>query len=337
MNKIMVVIPAYKPGEQLVELVGSLIKEFSVLIVNDGSGDEFDPVFAELKDRGAKVIAHEVNEGKGAALKTAIKYLQATGEEHLVVTADADGQHKIEDIKAVAEALRKNKNKLVLGVRNFKEMPARSRFGNSLTRFFFRIITTMPISDTQTGLRGFSNLLFDKLLTARGNRYEYEMNVLLSLKDWRVKYIEVPIETVYLDGNASSHFHPVRDSLIVFGQVIKHTAASLFCTGLDYVLYMILYASLPAEWAYVCARAVSAGINYQLSCRVVFNSKPTIVTAVSYALLVIASFSVGAIGIRLLCDLGVNKLVAKVPVDTTLFFVNYIVQKRVIFNQSENK
>ena len=335
MQKATIVIPAYKPIEkQLVPLTEALLREFSVLLVDDGGGEEYAPVFEKLKKLGARVLVHEVNKGKGAALKTAIKYLKATGEEHLVVTADADGQHTLKDIRAVAAKLAKNKDKLVLGVRSFKNMPARSKIGNSVTRFFFRAVTGLQISDTQTGLRGFSSRLFDKLVTANGDRYEYEMNVLLSLKDWRIGFTEVPIETVYIDGNSSSHFHALRDSFTVIGQVLKHTAASFFCTALDYVLFFIFEKYLTPEWAYVCARGMSAVLNYQLSCRVVFNSKPSVITAISYGLLVIASFSIGAIGVWFLCEIGVPSLVAKIPVDSVLFFANYFVQKNVVFNNS---
>ena len=116
----------------------------------------------------------------------------------------------------------------------------------------------------------------EKMAAVAGDRYEYEINVLLSLKEWGLKYIEIPIETVYIDDNSSSHFHPVRDGLKVFGRVIKFAMSSLICTGIDYLLYCVLKIWLPVGWSYALARVVSASVNYQLSRRVVFHGKPSI-------------------------------------------------------------
>ncbi len=334
MAKTVVIIPAYKPDESYVKLVENLINDFSVLTVNDGSPKEYDRFFNKAQTLGAHVITHEVNKGKGAALKTAISHLMDTEKEWVAVTADADGQHSVKDIKTVARLTEKSPEAMVLGVRDFKQMPFRSRFGNTMTRGCFFLVTRNRIMDTQTGLRGFSHLTAPKLITADGNRYEYEMNVLLNLKEWGIPTVQTVIETIYEEGNPSSHFHPIRDSIMVFGQVIKHILASLICTALDYVLYlsMLQWTTILPEYAYLLSRVLSVILNYQLSKRIVFRAKPDLRTTIAYFMLALCMTSVGAIIVMIGTDyLCMSEKIVKVPVDVILFFVNFYVQKHVIF------
>ncbi len=333
MSKVTVIIPAYNPSTPFVELVEGLVSEFDVLVVNDGSKEECAPLFESAEKMGASVVVHPVNRGKGAALKTAIAHLQSLGGEWVAVTADADGQHCLKDVKSVARLAVESPEAMVLGVRNFKGMPARSRFGNTLTHASFFLATQNKISDTQTGLRGFSHLTADRLITADGNRYEYEMNVLLGLKKWNIPVIETTIETIYIDDNASSHFHPLRDSFVVFAQVLKYACSSISCTVLDFLLYLTLihFTPLADAWAYLLSRAVSSSINYQLSSRLVFKSKPDWRTTLSYYMLVLCSACVGSILVKILTHFGANPAIIKIPIDLVLFFGNYFVQKHVIF------
>ncbi len=334
MPKATVIIPAYNPEEHFEELVKGLVGEFDVLAVNDGSREECAHFFAAAREAGAEVIEHGENRGKGAALKTAIRHLQERGGEWVAVTADADGQHSIKDIRAVAKLAEENPDCLCLGVRRFDGMPARSRFGNSFTRVSFALATGTRVSDTQTGLRGFSSRTADKLITAEGDRYEYEMNVLINLKKWGIPVKETVIDTIYIDGNASSHFHPIRDSLIVYGQILKHITASLICTALDYVLYLLLVLLTPVqpEWAYLGSRIVSASVNYQLSRRIVFHAPPSWRTTLSYFLLAIFSISTGSLLVMLFTNLlHAGEIWIKLPVDVFLFFVNFFLQKKFVF------
>ncbi len=332
MQEMTVIILAYKPALPFVSLVEELRQEFRVLIVNDGSGTEYDAVFEQAMLDNVTVIEHPKNMGKGAAIKTAISHLNAQGD-WAAVTVDADGQHCPEDIRRVAALTLEHPDSLVLGVRNFKGMPPRSRVGNSITRFCFSLATRRHISDTQTGLRGFTSLTADKLITAEGDRYEYEMNVLLGLKGWEIPLVETEIQTIYIDGNASSHFHPIRDSLIVFGQVLKHTAASLICTALDYLMYLAILAWTPiqVEWAYLLPRVLSTTLNYQLSRRIVFHKKPDWRTVAAYYCLALCMVSIGSMLVKVFCFWGADEKIIKLPVDVALFFVNFVVQKNVIF------
>ena len=213
---VAVLIPAYQPDESLVTLVEELRARFvHVVVVDDGStvGAE---AFASVRPRVDALLAHERNRGKGAALRTGFAWIREN-LPHVkgVVTADADGQHKVADICRVAAEVPSWQGGLVLGVRRFVgRVPLRSRFGNFWARVFFWILTGLPVSDTQTGLRGIPHDLLGRMLEIAGDRYEYEMRMLVDARKHARRPKQIPIETVYLPGNKSSHFRPLRDSFL---------------------------------------------------------------------------------------------------------------------------
>jgi len=327
---VKVLIPAYKPDDKLLALTEKLVPFVGILIVNDVSGSEFTFLFQKAQELGAVVLHHEKNFGKGAALKTGIRYFSENETGTSVVTADADGQHSPQDILRVAEMMKASPETLVLGVRDIKKMPPRSYLGNSITRFFFRLVTKLNISDTQTGLRGLPYSLFERLLCVEGNRYEYEMNMLLSLREWDVPFTEIPIETIYIDENERTHFHALRDGIRVFSRVLKYCASSLICAVLDFGLYAVFLLWFPAIYAYIFARVVSAIANYQFKRRVMFRTKGSIHSAVGYFLLVLCAMAIGSLSVHFLVQIGFNKVLAKALVDSLLFICNYLMQKRVV-------
>lgn len=217
---MIVLIPAYEPDEHLVGLVNDIVEADPtqrIVVVDDGSGRAYQPVFDAVRSGGAEVIAHLVNRGKGAALRTGFAHIAAAHPGDDVVTADCDGQHTLVDIRSVAVALAERPGALVLGARSFRGgMPWRSRIGNDATKHLFRMITGRRLADTQTGLRGYSSALLPWLATIEGDHFEYELEVLLEATRSEVPLHEVPIEAIYLSGNRSSHFRPVCDSVRVY-------------------------------------------------------------------------------------------------------------------------
>ena len=212
-----IIIPAYEPDKRLIQVVQDItikLPKSRIIVVNDGSGPGYNDYYDETAFIGATVLTHPVNKGKGAALKTAFAHIQEeVVSQHLsaqpIVTVDSDGQHLIKDIVRVAKATEENPSHLVLGARTFVgKVPARSRFGNKVTAGLFRLVTGQKVTDTQTGLRGMSTDLVPWLLNLDGNRFEYEFNMLLEAKKSGHQISEVPIETVYLGENKSSHFRP---------------------------------------------------------------------------------------------------------------------------------
>ena len=216
-SAIAILIPAWQPGAALLELVAELSPRHLVIVLDDGSSEGSRAMFEALPEENVRLLRHAVNLGKGRALKTAFNCVLAEYPQiEAVVTADADGQHTVADILHVAQVLAE-RGQPVLGARAFDvATPLRNRFGNALTRRVFGWLVGTKLRDTQTGLRGFPVSLLPELMTLEGERYEYEMNVLAHLcHSGRVPY-EVPIATVYLESNRSSHFHPVWDSLRIY-------------------------------------------------------------------------------------------------------------------------
>ncbi len=353
---VVIMIPSLNPDQKLVNYVSSLsVADFRhIVVINDGSSSEYDRFFDEVaRFENCTVLRHERNRGKGRALKTGMNYVL----EHFpdcvgVVTADSDGQHKLEDARAVAQALVANDSRLVLGSRNFKSknIPARSSFGNNITSVVFAIMFGQRLMDTQTGLRGIPLRIIPTLLNIGGEQFEYEMNMLIECRRRHIPIFEIPIETVYIEDNKSSHFRPVVDSfkiyLLIFREFISFILASLSCTLLDLCIYAILIKLiLPAELgariiiATVIARVISSNVNFFTNKNLVFHKKGhTMASAAGYFSLVVIQMLVSASLVTLLFHLlGWDEVLIKAIVDTALFFINFFIQKKLIFKTVSSK
>lgn len=245
----VVLIPAYKPEEILVELCRTLTENgLQVLIVDDGSGPAFHSVFHSCKDY-ADVLGYEQNRGKGYALKYGLAHIRdQLREVQYVVTADADGQHAVKDILACAAAVREQQC-LILGSRAFTgKVPFKSRAGNFLTRFAYAVACSSYLGDNQTGLRAFTVRDIDWMLFVEGDRYEYELNVLMAAGKRNLPIHEVRIETIYIENNRKSHFDPIRDTLRLHGKILISSAGSLLAIIQGYLLGILCYYAVLPEW-----------------------------------------------------------------------------------------
>ena len=247
---IAVLIPSLHPDHLLTEYVDDLIAHGfqHILVVDDGSGPDYAPLFDQLKEKpGCLVIGYPVNGGKGHALKHGMAYIREQWP-HLkgIVTADSDGQHTAEGLISVARALDEHPDRLILGSRDFDtdNVPRKSRMGNRLTSFFFALLYGKWLPDTQTGLRGFSMDLVPLMLSIAGERFEYEMNMLITCSSRHVPFHVVTIETVYIEENRRTHFRPFHDSARIYGQLFrnffKYASASGLSTGIDVLLFAAL-------------------------------------------------------------------------------------------------
>lgn len=217
-NKLIILIPAYEPTKDFIQLLKDIKKSsITTIVVNDGSNSKYDEIF-ESASKYAKVLKYEINQGKGIALKTGIKYIDDTFKEnYTIITMDCDGQHTIKDALKLGEYSINNPSELVSGKRlRDKKIPLRSKIGNSITKFVFKAITKLDIYDTQSGLRAFSKELVPLMLSTTGDRYEYEMNILLNCSKNKIKITELPIETIYIDNNSNSHFKTIKDSFKIY-------------------------------------------------------------------------------------------------------------------------
>lgn len=224
-----VIIPALNPDEGLREIVERNWElENQIILVDDGSDKKYERLFWELGEK-CIVLHHEENRGKGEAIKTALKYIkEELWECRVVGIMDADGQHLPDDMEKLLMKAAAEPMALIVGSRTIdRNVPWKSRMGNLITRRIFRMKTGVEVSDTQTGLRAFSTRLLDFMLDIEGERYEYEMNVLVTCAKANIPIIEVPIETIYHDkGNSCSHFRKVRDSVRIYRQLLKFSFVS---------------------------------------------------------------------------------------------------------------
>ena len=345
---IPVIIPAYEPDERLCALVDELISEgiSTVIVVNDGSADEsYAGIFDEVKSKGATVLKHAVNMGKGRALKTAFNYCLNEYPSMIgAVTADSDGQHKVSDIKKCMEALLEDGKALVLGVRDFDRtgIPARSVFGNKVTSKVMKFLTGLSISDTQTGLRGISSEFMRFLLTEKGERFEFETNMLLDAKDMGIEIKEIPIATIYLEENRSSHFNPIKDSIRIYAVFFKFLFSSLSSSVLDIVLFGIfcgIFRNVPLAVGYIMlstilARIISALYNFFINYKVVFRGKGSrAFSALKYFALALCIMLLSGSFVSVLHGVfyGIPEVAVKIPVDCILFLGSFFVQREVVY------
>ena len=336
---LAVLIPAYQPDERLVGLVEDLHRELAgcrVLIVDDGSDPACAPVFAAARERGAEVVSHPANAGKGEALRTGLERARRLWPGADVVCADADGQHTPSDIASVARRVRAT-GRMALGVREFTgSVPLRSRLGNDVTALLFRGATGWRLRDTQTGLRGYPAGGYDWMLEVAGSRYEYELSALLRARELGLEVEEVGIATVYEPGNASSHFRPLRDSARIYAPLLRFTGAGLASSVIDWVGVMVLHLLTGSLLVGVVgARLVSGTANFFMNRRV-FRAAPGTVgrTAVRYAALAVALVAASYAALRVLTGIGVPLGAAKIIGDGALYVAGYLVQRRVVFRNS---
>ncbi len=348
------IIPALNPDEKLIQTVSSAVQAGidDIIIVNDGSSPQTLRYFDEIGGAYPQVtiLSHERNLGKGAALKTAFAYyLENRRGKTGVVTADSDGQHKTEDILACAHEMESAPPAVVLGCRDFslENVPAKSRMGNRATSTVFRIFFGMKLSDTQTGLRAIPDMYIKRLMEAAGERYEYETNMLILMGQLHIPYRELKIETVYFEENRASHFRPVRDSIRVYGLILKYAAASLASAGVDILTFFLLGRFIITEGSRAAvlactlgARIVSSVVNFCINRRLVFDSRlgaaKTFLRYVCIAVPVMLASWLSVYGFSALTGAGqAGRTLIKVPVDTVLFLLSFRMQKSWVFAQKD--
>ena len=333
----IVLIPAYKPDEKFIVFTRELLAAgCTVVSVDDGSGEDCRPFFVKAATAGAHIVTHPVNRGKGASLRTGFRYIM----EHFtsidgVITAECDGKYTVKDVLRVERFMKRYPDRMILGNR-FSEkgaLPLRTAFGNYFTRIIYHMATGLSIRDTQTGLRGIPGPYLPKMMAVRGERYEYEMNVLLKLKEWELQPLEIPITPTR--NSRESHYNLLRDSWRILKQLLKFCASSVFCYTVDYVLFLLFDRLFGGSTglAYVCARVISASLNYFFNSRFVFkNAAPA--TMVRYFLVALSVAGLGSGGTWLLKNqLHIPSVLCKFLIDIPLFVINYVAQREFVFKK----
>lgn len=353
--RIEVVIPAYKPDERLPRYITDLKAAgfTAVTVVDDGGGADYAPLFDELEREGVRVLRHPVNRGKGAALKTAFALLRDDPEVEAVITADCDGQHTAENVQAIADGLASAPGTLVLAQRRFDEnTPSRSLAGNRVTSAALRIFYDIRLKDTQTGLRGIPAEMLGEIAALSGDRYDYELNMLMWAKRRGVAFTGVEIEALYFDNNAGSHYRTVVDSLPILYRVLSGMIQYAISAGLsavvDVAAYgLLVYLLLPAVWpegvritvAAVIARTVSSVVNFFCNRHLpTAQNRKVSGTIWKYYCLWAVQLAASVAGTTLLCKwLGLGELLAKLLTDLVLALASYQVQMRWVFAKAPDK
>ena len=362
-ENVAVIIPSLNPDEKLMEVVKGLVdaKFTRILLVDDGSDSAHKKPFEEADEyEQCTVLCHEVNKGKGRGLKTAFQYvLDNMSDVDGVITVDGDNQHKVKDIIRCVDKMLELKDTVILGCRDFSgdDVPARSKFGNNMTKNVFKYLCGIKVSDTQTGLRAIPAKYLQNMIDIAGERYEYETNMLLEMKEQEIPFAEVSIETVYIEENETSHFNPLVDSIKIYKVIFKFMLSSISSCIIDLTMFAIALAllnnmfgdvlidvfgesiNLTIMEATVIARIISSIFNFTMNKKAVFKSKsPVKTTLIRYYILCVIQMIVSGGLLTGICMLfGIDSeamtTVVKAIVDTLLFLVSFPIQRKWVFKK----
>ncbi|WP_427170699.1 bifunctional glycosyltransferase family 2/GtrA family protein [Fusobacterium nucleatum] len=359
MKKTLILIPALNPPKQLIDYVKSLLENNlnDILLVDDGSKEEFKEIFdiiEEFPNANIKVFRHAKNLGKGRALKNAFNYfltLPNLDEYNGIVTADSDGQHRVEDVIKLAKEVEENPNTLILGCRDFdlEQVPPKSKFGNKITNGAFKLFYGKNISDTQTGLRGFPTAIIKDFLDIAGERFEYETKMLIYCFQKEIEIKEVIIETIYFNDNSETHFNPIIDSLKIYkvtlSPFLKYIVSAIFSFIVDilsfkWVLFILLLignyvGAFPIFIATAIARIISSCFNFYLNKKFVFKyEKNTKKSLLKYYALCVIQLLISALFVTVVWKYTkYSETIIKIVVDSILFLLSYFVQQRWVFKR----
>jgi len=350
-DKTIILIPSLEPDERLLSYVRQLHSYglTHIIVVDDGSGEEYQSIFGELKGNGCVLLSHEENRGKGAALKTGFQYIEQNFDTvSCVVTADSDGQHAAQDVYLLAEEAKRHPDALILGVRDFSGggVPPKSLLGNRITSFIFALLYGKKLSDTQTGLRAFGSRLLAFMQSIRGSRFEYELQMLISCIQFGIPIHTLPIQVIYENGNAGTHFKAVRDSArvmrVLFSNFVKFISSSLTSAvvdlGIAWLLLDLLRPILNEQdflrilTATVTARMISIMVNYLLNKHYVFRKKDSGGSLWRYLTLCVLVILLSSTGVYLFHTVfSIGEKTAKLICDALLFLLSYQLQRRWVF------
>ncbi|CZF79800.1 Undecaprenyl-phosphate mannosyltransferase [Grimontia celer] len=343
----MILIPAYEPNESLISLLEGITGEFSsssipMVIVNDGSEKEVSlKTFNTIRERFPNIVilTHESNMGKGAAIKTGIRFALESHYE-FVITVDADGQHEAHDVKRLYQYSKYHCQKLIIGTRRFSgDIPLRSKFGNLLTRTLFNFIHSTNIEDTQSGLRYIPHSCFSMILEIKANRYELEQEVLNVCA--RKKIIAPPlyIDTIYEEGNPSSHFNKIRDSFLIYFVLFRAVLSGVLIAILDVIVFAIIFSQTKdADISVYLTRFLMTLLYYILLRSFVFNYKGRQFSAfIKLVTLIILNSLIVAYVLERMEPHSESTNLVYISVNILLFIINFLVQKAFIFKEKNNE
>lgn len=219
---ICAIIPALNAERSIATVVAQSRRHIEpVLVINDGSTDATGEVAKEV---GATVLRHDVNRGKGAALKTGFAWALAQGFD-AVITLDADAQHLPSEIPKFLEAREETGADLIIGGRShlFPQMLPRRRLANQFSAACISIASGVRVTDSQSGFRLYSaNLL--RAIKLRTDGFDMESEVIVRAGRRKLKVVTIPIDLGFVNGIATSHYKPLKDTLRIAWTVMRTRA-----------------------------------------------------------------------------------------------------------------
>lgn len=351
-DEAIILIPSLEPDEKLLSYVQQLRKYglMNIIIVDDGSGEEYQSIFRELEEvSGCVLLRHEENIGKGAALKTGFQYIEQQFDHvSCVITADSDGQHAAEDVYRMAEAAKRVPDAMVLGVRDFSSggIPPKSLVGNRITSLIFAMLYGKWLPDTQTGLRAFGPQSLAFMQGVRGTRFEYELQMLINCIQSGIPIHTLPIQVIYENRNEGTHFRAIKDSIrvmrVLFTNFIKFISSSIVSAvvdlGIAWLLFDLLRPMLTHQdflriiLATVIARIISIAVNYLLNRNFVFQKNKNWRSLWRYLTLCALVISLSGTGVYFIHAFSpISDKTAKLICDALLFLLSYQLQQRWVF------
>ena len=198
------------------------------------------------------------------------------------------------------------------------------------------LFTGLKISDTQTGLRVMSKEVATYLLNVKGERYEYETNVLLATKRLDISIAEEKIGTIYLNNNKESHFNPIKDSIEIYKLFMKYIISSLSSFILDIFLFTI-FIKLTNEviTSSVISRIISSIYNFLINKNLIFKNSDN-KSIIKYYLLVIIQLAISTTITQVLNNcIKLNIVIIKILVDTFIFIINFVIQREIVFKKNK--
>lgn len=320
-SRTAVVIPAYKPPADMIELVSRINREgMSCIVVDDGCPVGYEWMWDVIEPM-ALVLHHDINRGKGAALKTAFTYIKNWCLDiEFIVTMDADGQHLVDDAARAVSEVKKQPEAIVLGVRDFSgNVPFAAKVENRIASVLFSGISKRNVSDTKTGLRAFSRPLLGQMIMIEGSRNDYEMNQLLALSSAGRKIVEIPMATIYKEKKRSTPFEIVKDTAGVTRVMLSYSTSYAISYAVELLLFMLLNLlaplfSYPLILSGSVSRTMCAAFSWSLNSHKIAgkNGKSPLK---KYIAEVAVTMIFGLLLMTGFYSLGVNVLLAKILAD----------------------
>lgn len=357
----VIVIPALNPPPSFVSYVEGLMQAgfHNIVVVNDGSRTDKLPVFYKVERLGATVIGHPQNRGQGAALRTGFEYYLEHFHEQSdgIITLNADRQIPAEDVVKIASSLHNEQEMgsfaLVVGTRNLdgKNVTDYDYNMGGVMRLLYHMLMGVRLNDPLAGVFGIPDLRVRHCVEVEGDGYSYVTSLTMSFE--KIGFLQVPVRYAPYEDGAEPSFRKIPDTLrilyTIFKKFILYSITSVGASILDVIMFGIFTSvtfrgnPLAIIYGTICARVISASVNYLLTKHFVFHFKSdsaqeTTKSAGAFFALTAMQCICSALAVSAVKALiGGSAVGIKVLVDTMLFFVSYKIQHKYIFKDDKKK